>query len=134
MSSPDEGEKRIIIDDDWKSRVQREKEQMLRADENSADPLPADDQEWPAASFMFLVMSMATQAMVALGQIPDPVDGKLVLRSAMARHYIDMLGVLEEKTKGNLDTEEQQYLQEVLRQLRFAFVAVTGGRSHGGNI
>ena len=60
----------------------------------------------------FLVTSLATQAMAALGQIPGD-DGKpLPMNLDYAKHFIDLLGVLEEKTKGNLDEAEASFLKK----------------------
>ena len=66
--------------------------------------------------------SLAEQAMAALGQIPDPLENKPVVRLELARHHIDTLGVLEEKTKGNLTDEEHEMLETVLHQLRMVFL------------
>ena len=61
--------------------------------------------------------------MAALGQLPDPIEGKPVVRKELAKFQIDMLAVLEEKTKGNLSAEESSMLTDVLHKLRMAFVA-----------
>ena len=60
--------------------------------------------------------------MVALGFLPDPSTGKPNPNRVVAKHFIDTLGVIEEKTKGNLTDEEAQFLSETLHQLRMAFV------------
>ena len=127
---------KILVDEDWKSKVQAEKETAQpsglgtpEAAGAKAEPPAAraelDDlkAELPRASFTSLVTMLATQAMVALGQIPDPVQNKPVVRLNFARHYIDTLGVLEEKTKGQLTAGEAALLQHVLDDLRLAFVA-----------
>lgn len=87
----------------------------------------ADDEReerLPPASFALLVSSLATQAMMSLGQFPDPFENKPVVRLEAARHTIDMLAVLEEKTKGNLTPDEQAMLAHVLTDLRMAYVAM----------
>jgi hypothetical protein len=65
------------------------------------------------------------EAMVALGQIPSP-SGQAELDLDAARHYIDMLTVIEEKTEGNRTPEESAMLSRLLHDLRMAFVAVRG--------
>ena len=78
----------------------------------------------PPATFSFLVLSLRTQAEMQLGLMqfgeekPEP---DLML----ARHSIDMLGMLLEKTKGNLDLDEQRLLENSLTELRFRFVQVS---------
>jgi hypothetical protein len=61
--------------------------------------------------------------MAAMGHLPDPLDGELVRRPRLARHHIETLVLLQEKTKGNLSPEESLMLENVLHELRMAFVA-----------
>jgi len=88
----DSEEPKIIVDEDWKSQVEKEKEQL---------------------------------AMAMMGLLPNPDGSKPETHLGMARHLVDMLGVLEEKTKGNLNQEEAAALNENLHQLRMAYVAVS---------
>ena len=80
----------------------------------------------PPPSFALLVATFGSQAMVALGQVPNPLDGKTEVRLDLAKHAIDMLAILEQKTKGNLAADETAMLEGVLHQLRMAYVAVSG--------
>ncbi|HAY82218.1 MAG TPA: DUF1844 domain-containing protein [Planctomycetaceae bacterium] len=121
---------KIIIDEDWKSQVEAEKAAAEdQRDETPAESPPeepgeepADNQfELPPASFSLLVSSLATQALAALGQMPGP-DGKPMHEPVIAKHHIDTLGVLQEKTKGNLDGDEIVMLNNVLHELRMAYV------------
>ena len=66
--------------------------------------------------------TFASQGAVAFGQVPNPIDGKTEIRIELGRHAIDMLDILETKTKGNLTPEESKFLDNVLHQLRMAFV------------
>ncbi len=126
----DQEKPKIIIDDDWKSQVQAEKEALKDKEDEKEDQDEGEQKqseeaplELPPATFPILVTTFATQAMAALGQLPDPIEGKPVVRKELAKFQIDMLGVLEEKTKGNLSSEESNMLTDVLHQLRMAFVA-----------
>ena len=112
----EQDEPKIIVDDDWKEQVQKEKESL----QEQADEPPM--QEMPPASFEFLVQSFASQALAAMGLFPDPATGQATTHLPMAKHVIDTLGMLEEKTSGNLDDGEKQLLNEALHQLRMAFV------------
>ena len=128
---------KIIIDDDWKSRAQAEKEQLQQQAEAKQKQQPAAAQAAPTssrsepeasmplppASFSFLVTSLATQALATMGQIAGD-DGQPVVQLDHAKHFIDTLDVLEEKTKGNLTPDESVMLTNVLHQLRLLFVAV----------
>ena len=66
-----------------------------------------------------------------MGQIPDPSQQQPVIHMGLARHYIDTLAVLDEKTKGNLDEEESAMLEQALHQLRMLFVAVQNAPEGG---
>ena len=76
----------------------------------------------PPASFSFLVLSLRAQAEMQLGMMPFGQEEKPEPDFDMARHTIDMLGILLEKTKGNLVIEEQRLLENSLTELRFRFV------------
>ena len=130
---------KIIVDDDWKTRVQAEKEALAQkehATENgtietseakpqaSADPA-AGGHHLPPPSFPLLVSTLATEALAALGQLRGPDNKPTPIDLEHAKHFIDTLGMLEQKTKGNLTTEEAAMLENVLHELRLAFVAVS---------
>lgn len=113
-------EKKIIIDEDWKSQV----EQEWAAAENPTNPPAPDPNEIPPASFPMLVTSLGTQAMMALGQVPDPMSGKPMYHPVLARHHIDTLAILQEKTAGNLSDDEKEMLDNFVTQLRQLFIAL----------
>ena len=79
----------------------------------------------PPASFSFLVLSLRAQAEMQLGLMHFGPEEKPEPDLPIARHTIDMLGVLLEKTKGNLSLEEQRLLENSLTELRFRFVQVS---------
>jgi hypothetical protein len=76
----------------------------------------------PPADFATLVLSLGSSAMMYLGE-SDPAEGKKPTPNLdMAKHAIDLLTVLEEKTKGNLSSEEEQILESLLFDLRLRYV------------
>ena len=75
----------------------------------------------PPASFELLLTTLATEAPVALGQVPHPVTGKAQTQRNQAKFLIDTVDVLREKTAGNLTDAEQQVLDSILHQLRMMF-------------
>ena len=91
----------------------------------SSETPKIDPKQIPPASFSFLISTLAAQAMTAMGQAPDPRSGKKEVQPELARHFIDSIAVLEEKTKGNLTTDEAQLVQAVLHQLRIFYVEAT---------
>ena len=68
------------------------------------------------------ILSLASTALIALGKMPAPDGAQHPLDLETARHLIDVLGMLEAKTKGNLDEAEQKLLQSLIYDLRVAFV------------
>ena len=85
-----------------------------------SDSTPAP-QEIPPARFDILVQLLSSQAILALGLIPDP-QGNTEVRLPLARHFIDLLAILESKTKGNLIGHEAQMLERSLHELRVLFL------------
>ena len=115
-------EPRIVVDDDYKQQVEQEKEQLRQQMQDAAENAPADEMQMPPASMPILITTLATQALSNLGQIPEPIERKAVIRKSLAKHFIDTLAMLEEKTKGNLSEEETELLGGTLHQLRMIFV------------
>ena len=82
---------------------------------------PLDD----PASFLSLIMSLASNAAASLGMMPHPVTGETSVDLKTAKHWIDVLGMLELKTHGNLDGQEVQVLESLLADLRMQYVSFT---------
>ena len=76
----------------------------------------------PQPDFQILVSTFATQAAVGLGQIANPTTNKTDIDLQQAKFAIDILQVLEEKSNGNRTKEEDEYLSEVLYQLRMVYI------------
>ena len=83
---------------------------------------PLDD----PASFLSLIMSLASNAAASLGMMPHPVTGETGVDLKTAKHWIDVLGMLEQKTRGNLDSQEAQVLESLLADLRMQYVSFAG--------
>ncbi|MBP1686559.1 MAG: hypothetical protein H6Q33_2702 [Deltaproteobacteria bacterium] len=104
-----------------------------QAAEPREQPRPQQDQPAPATSpphdatalpltFATFVLSLSTQALVHLGEIPNPADNRLATDLPAAKQMIDILGILKEKTTGNLDSSESGLLDGVLYDLRLRYV------------
>ena len=121
-------EKKIIVDEDWKTQVQREREAALKGS-GAEPPQPAataPQPELPPASLTYLASSLYYQASMFLGLMPNPASGKLEKDLPVAKHSIDMLEVLQQKTEGNRTPEESEDLEAMLYQLRMAYVQTVG--------
>lgn len=130
-----EGAPKIIVDTDWKSQAQAEKERLAAAEKAKAPaPKPAgtpgagpDEGDLgapPEPNFEELIRMLATQALLYLGAFPDPESGRRMVSLEAAQFNIELLSVLEAKTKGNLTPEEQTFLDRMLHELRMQFVEI----------
>jgi hypothetical protein len=124
-------EKKIIIDEDWKSQVEAEKEAARHADESpQAAKSPSDDVHGPLPppDFTFLIGSLYVQGAMALGMFVNPMNNKREMQPSHAKHAIDLLAMLQEKTKGNLTAEESEELETALHELRMIYVSTLEGK------
>ena len=87
----------------------------------------AADRPAPPATLEFLVHTLFTQALMALGRIPNPITGKASKNLPTARHFIDTIAMLQEKTRGNCTQDEVRLLEEVLHQGRLQVSIESGG-------
>jgi len=118
---------KLHIDDDWKSEAAADKERLaeqVESPKTETGPLPD-------ATFIEIVQTLAMQAMVGLGGMQGPGGQAVPPNLEMAKHFVDMLDVLDKKTVGNLEAEEKTILETTLHQLRMAYVEVARGGSLG---
>jgi hypothetical protein len=76
----------------------------------------------PELTFAAFIWSLSEQALAALGEIPDPMTGKVTHDLVMAQQMIDIIRMLRDKTRGNLDPHEQTLVQEILSTLQMKYV------------
>jgi hypothetical protein len=89
------------------------------SDQEKADP---ENTGLDAALFTQLVLSFQAAAWQQMGKVKSIVTGKIERNTEMAKHSIDMLGMLKEKTRGNLTDDESRYLEHVLYELRMNYL------------
>ena len=76
----------------------------------------------PEVTFSTFVMSLNTSVLFHLGELPDPETGQKVVNIDLARHAIDTLVILEQKTKGNLTDDEEELMKNILYDVKMRFV------------
>jgi len=139
----------LHIDTDWKKQAQEEKRKLAeqeRAKKEAASSAPSTppggvpmppsqaaqsprskaergEREAPEASFSTLVQSLMTQSLFYLGDLA-PRGSEPQVNLDMAKHQIDTLGVIEEKSKGNLSDDEKRLLDAALYEVRMRYVSV----------
>jgi len=94
----------------------------ITAADGSAPAAGAGGPPTPPATVEFLIHTLFTQALMALGRIPNPITKQTLKNLPTARHFIDTLAMLEAKTQGNLTTEERRLLEEIQHQVRTMYV------------
>jgi hypothetical protein len=116
-----------------------EKGEARKAEEQAAPPTPEQDskeepkpgrgpgqtedrQEMPPVTFTDFIVSLSTSVIYHFGDIPDPVTRKAEKNLVAAKQTIDILGILEQKTKGNLDENEKRLMDAILFELRMRYV------------
>lgn len=115
-------EPKLIIDSDWKSQAEAERQKLAQQAQQKAEQ--AAEQELPPADIMGIVQILATQALLYMGAFPDPQTGRAMVAMDLAKFHVDLLGTLEEKTKGNLTDEEQEVVTQTAHELRLQYVEV----------
>ncbi len=121
MTEPQDDKGRIIVDDDWKAQAQREKEEadrLAREEHEEEGGLPA-----PSLAEQLIII----QASIGLGGMQDPQTGQRIpAQLPLAKHYIDLLEVLQQKTAGNVTEQEKRLIDGALQELRMVFVQMAG--------
>ncbi|HOW58946.1 MAG TPA: DUF1844 domain-containing protein [Candidatus Omnitrophota bacterium] len=102
------------VDESWKEQVENVKEKA---------PAPREAEKIPetSQSFLSLIQSLGYQALMHLGEIPNPMTNEREVQLESAKESIDLLIALRDKTKGNLSAEEADMLKALLTQLQFKF-------------
>lgn len=120
-------DKRFSANENQDSEVQTERD--LKGPSDSPEPQQetgngdkSEASRLPEINFMTFIMSLNASAMVHLGVIEDPATGQKTKNLALGKQTIDILGMLEEKTSGNLDNDEENMLKHILYDLRILYV------------
>jgi len=116
---------KLVIDSDWKAEAQAEREKLAQQASESAGGGQGGGDRVPEPDFRTIVSMLATQALMYMGAFPDE-SGRAVVVPEYAKMHIDLLDVLQTKTKGNLDEEEAEELEQILIELRQRFVHILG--------
>lgn len=131
--SNDEKKSKIVTDESWKAQARAEKERLSEEEKKKSPPPsgaaeqkaagPKSTGPLPPANFMTLVNSLVVQILFSLGRIGDPnAKESPPVNLDLAKHHIDMLQVLEDKTQGNLTDEEKKALALALHEVRLQYV------------
>ncbi len=117
-SREEDRQDRAAADADGAATAKPEAMDETQKDTDTAD----DDFGYPEINFANFIISLSTSAMFHFGDFADPATGKAEVNLEAAKQTIDIIGMLEEKTKNNLDAEEMRLVQNLLFELRMRYV------------
>jgi Domain of unknown function (DUF1844) len=116
--SPDTGEARKDVPEEGDRTTQNtQQSETIRGGASDAQHEPAAE-----INFSTFVISLSTQALMHLGEIASPISGKVETDVPVAKQMIDILGMLKDKTQGNLNASEDRLMQDILFDLRMKYV------------
>ncbi|MEI9475410.1 MAG: DUF1844 domain-containing protein [Deltaproteobacteria bacterium] len=95
---------------------------MEKREESPREEKPEQDASLPEITFPSLLLSLSTSALIQLGEIQDPVSKQTVKNLPLAKQTIDLIGMLKEKTKGNLTSDEEKLMENMLYDLKLRYV------------
>jgi len=125
----EEKEKSFVVRDK-RFTAQKEEEKVSPGNEKMEEPLreevSGEEVPLPEINFTSFIFSLSTSALIQLGEIEDPFTQKQSKNLPIAKQTIDLIGMLREKTKGNLPSEEGNFLDNVLFDLRMRYVKAAG--------
>ncbi|MBI1848824.1 MAG: DUF1844 domain-containing protein [Planctomycetes bacterium] len=122
------------VDSEWKRRAREEKSRAA-AERAATEPKQGDVShheasgegpearaEFPQPNFLVFISTLASQALLALGEIEHPATGKVEIDLPQAKYTIDLLQLLQDKTKGNRTDDESRAIEAYLYDLRMKYV------------
>lgn len=115
-------EEKKQVDEAWKEQAEKEKDK-----EGQVNPETPKEEFVPEPDFSFFITTLAVQASIALGAMPNPVTQKVEVNLSQAKLIIDTLGIIKDKTQGNLNAEEDSLLENMLYELRMQYLSKTNG-------
>ena len=123
------------VDESWKEQAEREKRtreatpgvSSPRSGQAETASRPPGVEDMPEARFDLFVSGLVMEALIAVGDMPHPTTRKQAANLPQAKYLIDLLGILEEKNRGNLAVEEEKLLKDALYQLRMRYLNKAGG-------
>jgi Domain of unknown function (DUF1844) len=116
--SPETGEAR----DDTSEKSETAQGDTPGSQTDGARAEPKADEPLPEINFSTFIISLSTQALMHLGEIADPLSGQVRKDIPVAKQMIDIIGMLTDKTKGNLNSGEQRLTEDILFDLRMKYV------------
>jgi len=120
----------VVKDRRFSAKKEAEGESQIKEEEKREEvkkgETPRQEIPLPEINFINFIFSLSTSALIQLGEIQDPLTQQQVKDLPLAKQTIDLIGMLREKTKGNLTPDEEKLIETVLYDLRMRYVKATG--------
>ncbi len=126
----EEQEKSFTVRDKrFSATKEAEVDSKIKEEKKGTEPQEADSSEQqvelPEINFVNFLFSISTSALIQMGEIEDPISQQTVRNLPLAKQTIDLIGMLKEKTKGNLTPDEAKLIENILFDLRMRYVKAT---------
>jgi len=120
----------VVRDKRFSAKKEEEGSVQIKEEGKKEEPLkediPKKEIPLPEINFTNFIFSLTTSALIQLGEIQDPLTQKQSKNLSLAKQTIDIIGMLKEKTKGNLIPEEEKFIESILYDLRMRYVKAAG--------
>ncbi len=120
------------VDESWKEKVIQEQstahpeDAPTSTEKNTQEPKKENDNfEMPPVDFNLFISSLGMQALMALGEIENPMDGKKDIQLPQGKYLVDTLEMLQVKTKGNLSPQEANMIESMLYEIRMKYLSLS---------
>lgn len=118
-------EEKKFVDESWKDSVENEKVHIFgQESDDAAPPAPAEPEQAEELNFSNYVASLGFQALIFMGEIPNPVTQQVEKNLGQSKFLIDTLLLLREKTKNNLTEQEDKLLDGAIYELQMKFIEI----------
>ena len=127
----EEKEKGFVVKDKRFSAIKEGEEDSRGKEGKKREEPPKEDAveediPLPEINFINFLFSLSTSVLIQLGEIQDPVSEEIAKNLPLAKQTIDLIGMLKEKTKGNLTPDEEKMIENILYDLRIRYVKAVG--------
>jgi len=126
----DEEQEKGFVVRDKRFTAKKEEAKPSPEDEKKEESLKeearGEEASLPEINFVSFIFSLSTSALVQLGEVEDPFTQKRSKNLPLAKQTIDLIGLLREKTKGNLTSDEEKFIDQILFDLRMRYVKAAG--------
>ena len=119
-------DRRFSAKEEVEKELKNKGEEKGEKEEAKKEEASGQDIPLPEINFVNFIFSLSTSALIQLGEIEDPVSQQQVRNLPLAKQTIDLIGMLQEKTKGNLTPDEEKLTDAVLYDLRMRYVKAAG--------